>query len=115
MASAADTITLSVSFAKTCRACFSRSASRLAVSLASTRCWPTCAKMVPEVNHSTSINIDFVFCMSTSPLGGKPLDALLLYPLRYNLKSTLRQGVRVKNPSTFGCWSARGDLECPYD
>jgi len=59
--------------------------------------------MVPEVNHSTSINIDFIFCMSTSPPGGKALDALSLYPLRYNLKSTLRQGVFVKNLSTFGC------------
>src|SRR5438309_3853075 len=97
MASAADTITLSVSFAKTCRACFSRSASRLAVSLASTRCWPTCAKRLPEVNHNTSINIDFIFRMSPSPHdGGKALDALSLYPLRYNLKLTLRQGLFCK-------------------
>jgi hypothetical protein len=34
--------------------------------------------------------------MSTPP-GGKALDALPLYPLRYNLKSTLRQGGYVKN------------------
>src|ERR1700730_11860175 len=114
MASAADTITLSASFAKTCRACFSRSASRLAVSLASTRCLPTCAKVMPEVNHSTSINIDFIFCMSPSPPGGKALDALSLYPLRYNLKSTLRQGTFCKGSANIRMLIGRGDLECPY-
>jgi len=36
--------------------------------------------MVPEVNHNTSINLDFIFRMSTSPLGGQALDVLSLYP-----------------------------------
>jgi hypothetical protein len=53
---------------------------RLAVSLASTRCWPTCAKRLPEVNQSASINIDFTFCISPSPPGDKALEALSLYP-----------------------------------
>jgi hypothetical protein len=57
---------------------------------------PTWAKALPEVNHSTSINIDFIFCMSISPPGGKALGALSLYPSRYNLKSTLRQAVCCK-------------------
>src|SRR6266849_4835054 len=112
MASAADTISFSAIFNKECNACRSRCASRLAASPASTRCWPTCAEMLPELNHSTSINIDLIFCMSTSPPGGKALDALSLYPSRYNLKSTLTQEAFCKESVNGRMLIGKADLEC---
>src|SRR5712692_6086775 len=74
--------------------------------------------MLPELSHTASINIDihFIFCMSTSPLplGGKALDAQSLYLSRYNLKSTLRQGVCCKESVNVRILIERGDLECAY-
>lgn len=54
-----------------------------------------------------------IFCMSTCPPGGKALDALSLYPLRYNLKLTLRQGESCKKSVNVRRLIGRGDLECP--
>jgi hypothetical protein len=78
------------------------------------RAGPTFAKVLPELNHSTSINIDLIFRMSSSPPGGKAPDALSLYALRYNLKLTLRQEAFCKESVKVRMLIGRRDLECPY-
>lgn len=57
------------------------------------------ARSQPQYEHQYRFHV-LHECFSP---GSKALDALSLYQLRYNLKSTLRQGLLIKNLSTFGC------------